>query len=117
MQVGAVGRKGERQAGAALLLVDPDQCGIGQVGAAIFLRHVQPPQAEFLALRQDQVLFVRRRPGFLPGRFPCENALLQRNDIAVDELGHQILQHLVLFGQLEHLGGILSVGCQANTAR
>ena len=102
VQVGAVGRKGERDAGAALFLIHADQRDGGKVGAAEFLRHVEAPQTELPAFAEQRCFFFGAQSGLLAGHLAREHRLLQGHDIAVDELRDQVLQHTVFFGELEH---------------
>ena len=101
-RLGLSGGKVNGRAGAALFLIDADQRGVGQVGAAVFLRHVEAPEAEFLAGGEDLFFLLLRQAGGLAGHFPGEGGLFQRDQVAVDEFRHQLLEHAVFFGQFEH---------------
>ena len=46
--------------------------------------------------------FLGRQAGFLSRCLPRERRLLQRDQVAVDKLGDQLLEHGVFFGEFKH---------------
>jgi hypothetical protein len=100
-QVRAVRRQGVGRHAAADLLLDADHGAHRQVRAADVLRRVQAEQAEFVGdFVQAGVLDLADAQALALG-LARQHRRLQRHQLVADEVGHQVLEHPVLFGDLE----------------
>src|SRR6266566_1542485 len=100
-QIGRVRRKRVGRHRLAQLLVDPDHGFQRQVRAAELARRIEPPQSELTGLGIDGLALRFRQSGSLAAAFALEYLRLERHERVGDEARHQLLEHPMLFAELE----------------
>ena len=100
-QIGRVRRKRVGRHRLAQLLVDPDHGLHRQVRAAELARRIEPPQSELTGLGVDGLALRFRQSGSLAAAFALEYLRLERHERVGDEARHQLLEHPMLFAELE----------------